>query len=479
MKLIDGELISKYSMKYRVLKSIFLFYSWVVLGFNVELLGPCLEDLRILLEVNYQSVSFALVARNIGFISLTLISGYLIEKLEKYTDFLMAISSVLIIVPTFLIPWIHTYWLSMSLYLLQGFAQAIHDVGGTDVMLRLWTGVSNAPVSLLGAGYAAGALVAVLAAKNFVKFSPANANLQLSPKDIHLEIPYTLAACLGVIEIIGLLIAQYFELKNLKQFGEKLEKLKRPLNNKPIDDSLKKSEECFLKRTYSLIYQEEYSTSKFVIKFILTISLFLLAVSLCGYITVFFTFFVTYLTTGPAHFKTHEAFRVQIAFWISLIIGRLLITFISKKFNFLVVYFLILLGNTLVICAFCLPKVNTHQMAYWPILCTLGLLSGPLLSSLFTLIKHIFIQTSSILISIFCISFCLGSIASQKLAAFMLDEFKPSKEWLTYSQPKSSYIVPFILLFFVLVSQLLFIFIVIFFRTFKKRMNCNLNLNNN
>lgn len=457
---------SRYSMKYRIIRSIFLIYSWISLGFNMELIGPCLEDLRILLGVNYQSISFALIVRNIGYLSLTLISGYIHDKLGNYTDLLMAISNLFIITPTFFIPWIRNYWLSMVLFLIQGFAQAIHDVGGTALMLRLWSGISNSPVNLLGAGYGTGALIAVLAARNFVKFNPINKNTTnpVNSNDIRLEIPFTIAFTLGIIEIISLLVAQYYELKNIKRlkFQNQEKQLKSNTENEKVENCLKK--------IYSFIFKETYTNQMFVIKFILSIILFMLTFSVCGLTSVLYSFFITYLTTGPAHFKTQEAFCIQIAFWISFICGRLLASYLSYKINPLIFFSTIVTTNTLVIGIFCIPQVNSLQMAYMPILCLIGLLTGPTIPSVFTLIKYIFVRSSSLLISIFCMSICLGSIASQKLAAYLLDELKPTKEWLTYKQPNSSYIIPYILFIFVLLSLVLLLFILVFHRMFRTKL---------
>ncbi len=86
----------------------------------LEPIGVALEDLRILLDVDYKSISVALVSRSISYMVVTVFIGFVIDKLSKYSDFLMAFAKLLMTIPNFLLPWISNFYLSMSLFLLQG-----------------------------------------------------------------------------------------------------------------------------------------------------------------------------------------------------------------------------------------------------------------------------------------------------------------------------------------------------------------------
>ena len=87
---------TKYTMKYRLTKTFLMILTWICFGLNFEMIGITLEDLRVYLDVNYASISFGLVLRNVGYLSLTLLFGLVFEKIAKYSDSYMAISSALI-----------------------------------------------------------------------------------------------------------------------------------------------------------------------------------------------------------------------------------------------------------------------------------------------------------------------------------------------------------------------------------------------
>lgn len=86
----------KYDHQYRWIKSLLLVVTWISFGLNFELIGITLEDLKIYLGVNYTSISFGLVLRNIGYCSLTIFLGVFLDRIKRHTDFLMALSSILI-----------------------------------------------------------------------------------------------------------------------------------------------------------------------------------------------------------------------------------------------------------------------------------------------------------------------------------------------------------------------------------------------
>lgn len=89
---------SEYSKKYRILKTLLVICSWISLSFNVEMIGPALEDLKILLNTNYQQIAFSVIVKNIGYLSMIMISGYLLEKFSKYTETLMGIAKLFIVI---------------------------------------------------------------------------------------------------------------------------------------------------------------------------------------------------------------------------------------------------------------------------------------------------------------------------------------------------------------------------------------------
>ena len=94
---------TKYTTLYRIVKSLLLILAWFSFGINNEIIGTTLEDLRILLTLNYESISLGLVFRAVGYLIATSFSGILYDRLSKYAELLMAISSLLMSIRKFLL----------------------------------------------------------------------------------------------------------------------------------------------------------------------------------------------------------------------------------------------------------------------------------------------------------------------------------------------------------------------------------------
>ena len=86
----------KYKPGYRWLKTMLLIVAWISYSLNFEMIGPTFEDFRHFLGVNYTSVSFSLVMRNLGFFVFTFVFGLFFDRVSKCSELLLAISSITI-----------------------------------------------------------------------------------------------------------------------------------------------------------------------------------------------------------------------------------------------------------------------------------------------------------------------------------------------------------------------------------------------
>lgn len=91
-----------YTSNYRIFKTVFLIFSFIAYGLNFEMIGPTLEDLKVFLDVNYSTISFGLVLRNLGYMVLTLVLGIFIDRISKFSEFLMSFSALLISISNFI-----------------------------------------------------------------------------------------------------------------------------------------------------------------------------------------------------------------------------------------------------------------------------------------------------------------------------------------------------------------------------------------
>jgi MFS family permease len=81
----------KYSFKYRMIKTSLLILAWVSFGLQNELVGPAYEDLKTLLNINNEQISFTLTLKAFASLITVPIGGILLDKFSKYADLFMAI----------------------------------------------------------------------------------------------------------------------------------------------------------------------------------------------------------------------------------------------------------------------------------------------------------------------------------------------------------------------------------------------------
>lgn len=93
---INAPVTSLYTRKYRILKTILLHLAYLQLGMNNEIFGVVLEDLRILLKINYQAASSLIIAKIVGYIVFVAFVGFIIDRFIKYSDLIIAGSTILI-----------------------------------------------------------------------------------------------------------------------------------------------------------------------------------------------------------------------------------------------------------------------------------------------------------------------------------------------------------------------------------------------
>ena len=87
--------LNPYSSKYRILKTILMVFAWISFGINQELARITLEDLKILLEVNYEGISFVILMRFAGAMVSAVFSGYLMNTFSLHMETILAVGKLL------------------------------------------------------------------------------------------------------------------------------------------------------------------------------------------------------------------------------------------------------------------------------------------------------------------------------------------------------------------------------------------------
>jgi hypothetical protein len=85
----------RYTFKYRIIKTSLMILAWIAYGLSIEIIGPTFEDLKVRFGMSYKDLAFGLVLRSFGALIFTFLTGLVLDKLGKYVDLIMAITSVL------------------------------------------------------------------------------------------------------------------------------------------------------------------------------------------------------------------------------------------------------------------------------------------------------------------------------------------------------------------------------------------------
>lgn len=379
----------------------------------------------------------------------------------------------------------------LLLAFLQGAAQASLDVCVNGEALRLWSGISNSPISIILAGYGIGALVVVFIAKPFVKFNPIlnaisdNNNItntsSIKQSDIKLHIPFTIAGLFGLLIVCGFMISFYYTTKLNKANDTQLESKKPQENSEMIanddDDNHLNVKLTKTAKFFMIIFDENSSNNKErAAKVIKSLLLFILCVCVGGYTIVLSAFRLTYLTTGPGRIPMNKYFIIEMLYWLFFVIGRLVTTIVAFKMNSLIFFTILILLNLLASFLYALPLLNVIQVFYWFIIAILAFLNGPLIPTCIMVAKHIMVKINSVLLALFALAMSIGAIFYQYLTGYLLDKFKPDEYWFGYIEPTSVYIIPIILFSSIALSTFFYLLIVIANSAFKIKVLTNPNI---
>jgi FHS family Na+ dependent glucose MFS transporter 1 len=381
-----------------------------------------------------------------------------------------------LILANLVIPYVRGYWLSTFLFFIQGIGIGIYDIGGNQIILRLWSGISNSPVNAMHSGYGIGAIFAVQILKFYIKFDPLmkidesvqnstlnHRNLKLiTTDDIDLAVPYTFGGLFGIAIVIAFLIAQYFENNALKKYAEK------DHSSMPLNEPSCVLHDNRVESMQKIIFGKKFKDStSFLIVSLIAILIFFLFMFANGTITIVNTFMLTYLTNGPAKFNVAIFIQLQTLYWIFFIFGRLGAAFLGFKMNSLIFFLILVLIELFFIILYCVPFFNSNQTFYWFLIPILGAILGPLVPSCFMVPKYLFKNINAFLLSIFFIGIGFGNMISQYITGVILDKFIIENNLFYYTNPTSTYLIPFIALAFILICTILYLIIIFFYKNFR------------
>jgi hypothetical protein len=472
-----------YAKNYQILKTVLMILAWLILGINIEIINNSIGELKILLNVKYENIAFF---KSIGYITMSLVIGFILEKIINYSESLMAAASFLIVIRTYIfwyfkfykrkyilvvflavfcLPWIHYYGISISFFLIQGLAQGLFEVTGYQIIFRLWNDVIKSSINTLYAGYGIGAVIIIHVLEPFKQViiyknqlsNETNITVEkfigkIHSSDIKLHIPYTIAGCLGTVMLISFLAAQYFETQNNERQKE-LYKNKKSLDKDNND------------RNLFLISKENFYREKtFFYKIIQLALLVALFISISGFLTTLNSFFFMYLSKGQSGISNMWVigtfFNFKTIYWLFYSFGGLAAALLAYKINSLILFLFLISTNTSLSILFVIPLFNTNHFFYYFFVSAFGFFIGPIIPSTFMVAKHVLIDLQSVFISLFCVGIGIGALISHYLFEIFID------------YTNSTYIFPLYLFGWVLLSDLIFA-IILFIHKFYNNLETN------
>lgn len=467
-----AEEISKYTLKYRVIKTCLMIVAWIAFGANNEIIGSTYEDLRIMLNLNYNGISNALVIKGIGTLGTMFVSGMLYDRVAGYAELLMACSGFMLVMPNFFIPVIQNYWCTYLLFFIQGCACAVWDIGGNTITLRTWEGISTSPLNAMHAGYGIGGILAVQISKPFLKFDKtsisSNSTLPINPNDIEIATPYTISGSIGLFIMVFLfLVAQVIEHRNNNRYKTALVDGERMLKNKiQLSESqdLTQRNHGFLQ---GLFFGDKHYKGKALAYMTTQIALIsIMFFFLAGYIAVITKFMLTYLTKGPANFTVDVYTQLQTVYWALFVCSRFSAAIFAFKLDPLVFLFGLFLANMIICFLFVVPYFTTFPTFYWYGMLLMGITSGPMQPSSYMIAKDILVEYNSFILSVFSIGVGFGALFFQEITGRLLDYFsEPRDNFLGFEVFQPAIVISH--LFFV-TSLLCFLLLIPIFYVYKK-----------
>ncbi|CAF3483464.1 unnamed protein product [Rotaria socialis] len=418
------------SQPWNLIKSGYLVLTWIVLGFHLELIGPTMSIVAANAKVDYSGMSSALAARSAGYLIANIFGAIFQNIVKKHSEGLLVCAFILPAIVVFTTPFVKSLIAMCLLFLIQGTAQGLTDLGGTNILLTMWSSNAAAPLNTAHLGYGIGAVFVNLLVRPFLSqkstlinkkdYKQANETLSdvnLTTNNSSLFIPYSITALLCFLLAIGHLFFYIKEQKNHREI----------LQVQQIDYTAVSENPTNLSRLMNKDKSSQYSPRTcgrgyFQYGLILSIIFVCYTFFIGGNDQTFSKFFFAYLKFDQFNISTKAASWATILYWLSYSIGRLFAAIISVFLSVDMCLNIIWFGG------FCLAI--SWLIFVWFIgltstsLFILGAVTGLVFSPIFPLSFGLFNQRLNVvpmlLASLLCGS-AVGAMTLQKIAGFVLD----------------------------------------------------------
>jgi len=410
------------SKPFETLKTFYLILTWIVLGIQLELVGPTLNILAQNTSVSYEKISRILMSRSAGYLLINILGAFAQNLVKKYPELILSLAFFLASFIVFFTPRIDDLLLLSMGFFFQGISQGSTDLGGTNLMLTMWKDDVSAPLNLVHLGFGIGAVVGNFLIKPHLpseNYSTTNSTLlvdenfllerQLANRSI--RYPYAISSAICFFIALGHLIIFIYEIVRQNRSELDVDERDSSSISRRIDEKTK----FYSPRSCgygSFHYGLLMSTFWIIYMFFLS-----------GNDQTFGKFFFSYLKSPQFSISNAGATWGMILFWSSYSLGRLICALITSFYS---VHYVL---NGLWICGLILAL--TWGLFVWVIqlksqtLFILGSLTGLVFSPTFPLSFAYLNQRLNVnpfLLGFILCGGSLGAILFQSLGGIILDQ---------------------------------------------------------
>ncbi|KAK3577972.1 hypothetical protein CHS0354_008915 [Potamilus streckersoni] len=358
-------------------KTLLLIMLWVSTGMYIEIAGPTLLDMKLLLHTNLESIAGSVSGRGAGALLGAFVSGILVDRFSDWKDLITGISQLGAALSIIMMPFVRDTGFLWLLFFASGAAAGMTSVAGQSAALELWEEHAASPMHALHMGFGIGALLVPIMVNPFLaKFVEYNttdkvnsSNFQnhdsviiLEKSQVHVAylIVSTVTFCIG----LPFFIYQYLHIRQRRQ--NQYSRLDISVSRRKIKP-----------RTFKeMINPGSYAGGSVCYGTLMLILLFIFYFNLVGAEQLFGNF-VRSFSVDELKFDKDSASYLNMLFWASFAFGRFVGSiaskYISQRTLFAVEATLNLISVTL------LDIFSTRSMTLlWFFTATNGLFIAPL-----------------------------------------------------------------------------------------------------
>ncbi|CAF3586079.1 unnamed protein product [Rotaria sp. Silwood1] len=415
------------SHPWKLFKSGYLVLTWIMLGFHLELIGPTMPTLASNIGVTYSGMGSVLASRSAGYLVANLLGSILQNIVKNHSEGLLFLAFFLPTIAIFATPFVTSLVLMCVLFFIQGLSKSFTDLGGNNLLLRMWDVNAAAPLSTVHFGYPIGAVVVNLFVRPFITQNVLPINVTNNNRinstlslinarklNSNIVIPYSITAILCFLIALGHI---FFYVSKLRNRREKLQVNYAGVSTNPDDVNIPMNKEN------SSPYSPRTCGRGFF-QYGLTLSTIFIMYAFCmgGNSQTFSKFFFSFLKFEKFNLSNAAASSGITLYWLSHSVGRLAFAMISiflsadKCLN--IIWFgSLCLATAWLIFVWIIGLTSTN-------LFILGAVTGLLFAPIFPLSFGFFNQRLNVipmLLGFLLSGTALGAITLNKIAGVVMD----------------------------------------------------------